>query len=93
MHVQQLQHLAGEVGRAGAARDADADAQLREGVQHRGDVGVEGVVLADLVRDGGVVGPRDGLEAAAADVGVDPEGPQGVVEVEDEELGQGPAVG
>lgn len=93
VHVQQLEHLPRQVGRARAARDADADAQVREAVQHRRHVRVEGVVLADFIGDGGVVGPGHGLEAGPAHVGVDPEGPEGVVEVEDEELGEGPAVG
>lgn len=47
---------------------------------------VEGVVLAVAVRGGGVGGV--GLDGGR-DVGVDPERPQGVVEIEDDELGEG----
>lgn len=58
---------------------------MREELQDVGDVGVEGEVFAFAVGGEGVGGV--GLEGPE-DVGVYPEGPEGVVEVEDDEFGE-----
>lgn len=90
-HVQHLEHVAPEVGRRGAARDAEAHAGEGEPVQDRGDVAVEGEGLADLVRAGGVRGVPGAQ--GRVHVRVDPEGPERVVQVEDHRARQRAAVG
>ncbi|CAH0054862.1 unnamed protein product [Clonostachys solani] len=93
--VEQLEQVAGEGGRRGAGGDGEPGAvgcaEVREGVEDGGDVRVEGEGLAEAVGGGVlrvVVGGGGGLEGRG-DVAVDPEGPQGVVEVEDDEFWEG----
>ncbi|CAH0025923.1 unnamed protein product [Clonostachys rhizophaga] len=90
--VEQLEQVAGERGRRGARGDGELGAvggpQVREGVEDGGDVGVECEGLAEAVCGGGGVLGGGWLEGRG-DVAVDPEGPEGVVEVEDDELWEG----
>lgn len=71
----------------GSRRDAELDGRAGEGeeLQDLGDVGVEGVLFAVAICGKGV--RCVGLERGR-DVCVYPEGPEGVVEVEDDELGE-----
>ena len=75
-----------KIRRARPRRRTDFDSLALDRGQQARDVVVEAVVAA--------VGVADGQPAVAAafergrDVRVDPEGPEGVVEVEDDELGQ-----
>ncbi|CAG9973997.1 unnamed protein product [Clonostachys byssicola] len=89
--VEQLEQVAGEGGRRGARGDGEFGAvgcaEVREGVEDGGDVWVECEGLAEAVCGGGVLGVC-GLEWRG-DVAVDPEGPEGEVEVEDDELWEG----
>lgn len=81
-HVQHLEHVAPEVGRVGAARDAQAHPrERRQGVQHARHVAVEGEGLPHLVRAGAV---RRVRPQRRVHVRVYPEGPERVVEVEDD---------
>lgn len=89
-HVQQLEHLAAEVGGVGAAGDGDADARGAQAVQHRGHVAVKGESLAYFVGAGAAVGV--GFQRGIH-VRVYPERPQGVVEVKDDQARQWLAVG
>lgn len=81
-----------------AARGGDGDVEVGFEVgKQAGDGRVEGECLAVFVADGGGVGGGrsgggDGFEGRG-DVGVDPEGPEGVVEVEDDEGGEREGVG
>lgn len=103
--MQQLEHLASQVGRACAAGNADFNAaaaggrgrrrrrRSRQGVQDGGDIWVKSKRLAETVEDGGVGGVWGRGEFAAVYMGVDPKGPERVVEVEDDEGWKGGAVG
>lgn len=75
--VEHLEEVAGEVRRVGARGDGELDPRgARQGGQDGGHVGVEGVGFAVAVgcaRVGGV-----GFQGRG-DMGVDPEGPEGVV--------------
>jgi hypothetical protein len=78
----------------GSARKAHCDAAVVRGAQDGGHAGVEGEVLAVAVAHvgAGFAGAVGGFEGRG-DVRVDPEGPQRVVQVEDDEGGQGERVG
>ena len=88
--------LLGQAGRVGPRRDAELDGSARAGgragekLEDVGDVGVKGVLLAVAVGGEGV---RAVWLEGRRDVRVYPEWPEGVVEVEDDEFGEGPAVG
>lgn len=76
----------------GSRRDAELDGRAAgagagagEELEDLGDVGVEGVLFAVAIRGEGV--RCVGLERGR-DVCVYPEWPEGVVEVEDDELGE-----
>ena len=85
--MQDPEQVPRQARRAGAAGDGDAHARARQGGQHGGHVVVEGEGLAEAVRGGGGLAAAAGLQRRR-DVGVDPEGPEGVVEVEDDERGE-----
>lgn len=53
-------------------------------MEDRGYIIVKGIGLAQTIEDGGVVGVGCRGELGAVDVGVNPKGPEGVVEIEDE---------
>lgn len=88
--MQQLEHFARQLGRTSPTRQAESHAALAQGQEDGGHVAVEGEGFVELVDAGGVRGR--GLEGRRA-VRVDPEGPQGVVEAEDDEAGEGLLVG
>lgn len=72
-----------------ARRGGDFEAFQSCGLQDAGDVGVEGKGLAVAVfGDAAGVAAGDGFQGGRA-VRVAPEGPEGVVEVEDEDAGKG----
>jgi len=76
-----------------AAGGGDFDVFFSEGVEDGGDVVVEGVCFVRAIADGDrwAGGVGDGFYRWV-DVGVDPEGPEGVVEVEDYEFWEGKTV-
>ena len=74
--MQNLEHIARKVRRMRSRCDADFHTGVVQRVEDGGHVGVEAVVLAIAVGGGGV--RAVGLNGRG-DVGVDPEGPQGVV--------------
>ena len=83
----------------GPAREAEDNAVVVGGAKDGRDGGVEGEVLGFVAvehvrgaRGGGGTGGR-GFGEGWGDVRVDPEGPEGVVEVEDDEGGEREGVG
>jgi hypothetical protein len=88
-HDEVLQHVPGQVRGVRSTGHAHGEAPLSGGVQDAGHVRVQGKGLAPLVLDAGVgVFGFDGR----GHVGVDPEGPEGVVEVEDDNTREGQRV-
>lgn len=90
--MQELEHISRQLRRRGTTGYTNLDTQLWKRVQNGGNVSVKGKGFARAVGARCVVAAWHGLEGGAAYVRVDPKGPESVIEVKDEELGQRAAI-